>query len=400
MCVARSIRALRTRRLTARGSDSARGSLFSLAAGHASGSARAQPALRRSIDTACATVEHASSRGSTLATPSFESIQTAKLCAVNRERDTEQTLSPMRGGDAARNSPMRDGVRGGQVEAGSLLLAPRSAGEIVDLGLDLLRGRFGLLVGLCTLLWVPVRLLQPLVGPQAWQGRQDLGSVFGQLAGTAVVTLAAALVQTLANAAVALYVFGAAQGSPPRVAQVLNRAMRCLPGVLVLAILGGMAALTGLMMCILPYFYALWKFALAPSIYVLEQVSLGESIRRSFALSTGTFLRWTAAMALVFVLAVPYSGLSGAVDVPEVHTWIVDTFHADRTTVSAVLVVVTSVFMGIASAVTGVISTVFYLDCLVRREGRDLRARLAALGSAGSDELRARPIVAGSGADE
>lgn len=302
---------------------------------------------------------------------------------MSRERDTEQTLSPVR---PAADAPARGSFRGGGVESGFGPLAPRSAGEILDQSVELLRGRFALLVGLCTLVWLPVRLLQPLVGPQAWGGPQDFNDVLGQLAGTMITTLGAALAQTLSTAIVAILVFGAVHGERLGAGAALSRALRRMPGVLVIALVTGIAAGIGVLMCILPYFYVAWKFTLAPSIYVIEDVSLSESLRRSFTLSVGTFLRWAALMIVMFVLVTPFSGLAGAVDVPAVHEWLVDVLRSDRAVVSAGLVVLTSLFMGIASAASGVIVTVFYVDCVVRREGRDLRARLSSLSASSAGE--------------
>jgi hypothetical protein len=42
---------------------------------------------------------------------------------------------------------------------------------------------------------------------------------------------------------------------------------------------------------------------------------------------------------------------------------------------------VTSLFSGLATAIGAVVITVLYLDCRIRREGDDLRQRLAAFAA-------------------
>ncbi len=300
---------------------------------------------------------------------------------MSRERDTEQSLSPLH--DVARPA-RREQVRGGQVESGFAPLAPRATGEILDAAIELLCGRAALLIGVCALLWLPVRILQPIFGVQPWEPGADMNALLGQLVGTAFLGLAGALMQSFANAVVTILVFRAAQGEPQGVAFALRRAVRRFPGLLVIAILTGIVSMIGMALCIVPYFFVAWKFALATSIYAIEDVSIAEALQRSFTLSIGSFLRWAGITIVTFVLVIPYSGLVGGVDHPLVLGWLSESVHVDRIVITIVIVVCTSLFMGVAAAGTGVITTVFYIDCLVRREGRDLRARVASLGAAES----------------
>ncbi len=270
------------------------------------------------------------------------------------------------------------------MESGFAPLAPRVTGEILDAALDLLCGRAALLIGVCALLWLPVRILQPILGVQPWEPGADMNALLGQLVGTALVGIAGALMQSFANAVVTILVFHAAQGEPQSVAFALQRALRRFPGLLVIAILTGIASMIGMALCILPYFYVAWKLALATSIYAIEDVSIAEALQRSFTLSIGSFLRWAGITIVTFVLVIPYSGLVGGVDHPLVLGWLSETVHVDPAVMMIVLVVCTSLLMGVAAASAGVIATVFYIDCLVRREGRDLRARVATLAAAES----------------
>ncbi len=310
---------------------------------------------------------------------------------MSRERDTEQTLTPLR---ELPRADARVARRGGEVEHGFAPLAPRGPGEILDAALELLQGRAAVLVGVCTLLWLPVRILQPVLGVQPWDPATDFDAVFGQLAGTGILALLGALVQGLANAVVAILVFDAAQGAPIGVGSALLRALRRSFGLVVIAFLTGIAAGVGMVMCVVPYFFIAWKLALAPSIYVIEDAGIGETLRRSFSLSTGSFLRWAAIMIVSFALVSPFSLLVGVVDHPLALAELSEAFRVDHTLMYAVIIAFTSLFMGIASAVAGVITTVFYIDCLVRREGRDLRARIAAIapvapGATGASGARA-----------
>jgi hypothetical protein len=295
---------------------------------------------------------------------------------VSRERDTEQTLTPFRELPVVAERAAR---RGGEVELGFAPLAPRGPGEILDAALELLQGRAAVLIGVCALLWLPVRVLQPILGVQPWDAATDFDAVFGQLAGTGILALLGALVQGLSNAVVSILVFDAAQGAPIDIGAALWRALRRSFGLILIAFLTGLAAGIGILMCVLPYFFVVWKFALAPSIYVIEDGGIGDTLRRSFSLSSGTFLRWAAIMIVTVALITPFSGLVGAVDHPLVLGWLAETFRVDHTLMSVVIIVFTALFMGVVGAVGGVITTVFYIDCLVRREGRDLQARIASI---------------------
>lgn len=295
---------------------------------------------------------------------------------MSRERDTEQTLTPLR---ELPRADARAARRGGEVEHGFAPLAPRGPGEILDAALELLRGRAAVLIGICALLWLPVRILQPVLGVQPFDPATDFDAVFGQLAGTGILALLGALVQGLSNAVVTILVFDAAQGAPIEIGSALVRALRRSFGLLVIAFLTGIAAGIGVLMCFVPYFFIAWKLALAPSIYVIEDVGIGEALRRSFSLSAGSFLRWAAIMIVTLALITPFSGLVGAVDHPLVLGWLAETFRVDRALTNVVIIVFTSLFMGVVGAVGGVITTSFYIDCLVRREGRDLRARIASI---------------------
>src|SRR5436190_13603482 len=89
----------------------------------------------------------------------------------------------------------------------------RSMPQMLDLALEVLRERFALLAGLSALCWLPVRVLQPFLGPHIRQmgglGNANLGA-FGFAA--LVSNAGAVLAQTFAVAVLAQIVVAHLEG--------------------------------------------------------------------------------------------------------------------------------------------------------------------------------------------
>jgi hypothetical protein len=307
---------------------------------------------------------------------------------VKHEDGSDQSLAPM--ADAAgRTEPVARGAsehgspRELRVEDAPPPLLPRSAGEILDLALEVLRDRFALIVGTCVLVWIPVRLLEPFIGSGAWAEREaslgQMTTMFLVLGSLAVASFLQILVQALSSAVVARLVFATLHGERPAVGAALGEAVRRVPGLIVIAILTALATSVGCCFFFVPFVYLQLKLALAPTAYVLEGVDVGVSLTRSFALTPGSFLRWLAVVVVVFFLAIPFTGVVAGAVQPQLRDYVIESVGMSAGAFDAILVIVSSIFMGFATALASVTMTIFYIDCRVRREGYDLRRTLDAM---------------------
>lgn len=293
---------------------------------------------------------------------------------MSREGGTFQTLQPMRGGPGDHGE--RGASESSRIEEGPPPLKPREAGEILDLSMEVFAQRFALYAGISALMWLPVRALQGLFGLAALGEAKDPGVAVALLGGLAVSTALAAVVQALTTAFVALLVNASLQGRSLAPASALITALRRVLGVLGIAIVTGIGTFVGYVMCCAPGVYLQWKLALAPSVYVLEGGGFGASISRSFAITNGTFLRWLAIIAVLLCMTLPLTMVGGVGDHPLTRAWLLDRLPVSVTVFDVCLALFSSIFNGVATALMGVVMTVLYLDCRVRRDGQDLRLEL------------------------
>jgi hypothetical protein len=342
----------------------------------------------------------------------------AKLCRVNRDEGSEESLQPFGGDRPAREhesvelrplreesrwplreetrSPLREEQRSrdrrergpraeSRVEEAPPPLVPRGAGEILDLALEIIRDRFAVIVGTCVALWIPVRLLEPFIGSNTWQDRQDsLGpaaSAIFLILSLGLTLFLQILVQALSTAVVARLVYATIHGDPTPVRAALVEAARRALGLIVIAIVTGLATTAGCCLLFVPYVYLSWKLALAPSAYVLEGVDVGGSFTRSFALTPGCFVRWLVVMCVLLCLNGPFTGLVAGTANPNVRSFLIEHLSISSGVLDAILVVLSSIFMGLTTAIGTVAMTLLYFDCRVRREGYDLRRELAAMSA-------------------
>jgi hypothetical protein len=288
---------------------------------------------------------------------------------VTRESDRIETLRPARGveeTDASRRAPVAE----------SRVDAPRGVGEILDLGFELLRERFPTVLGICVLLWLPVRLLQPFLGALIVSAASDPIASIGGLFGIAVTSLGSAAFQALASAVVALAIFSTLRGEPLGAGRALRLASRRVIGVLAISLITGVAVGFGTLLCLFPGLYFSWKLALAPSVCVIEGLGVGASLSRSLQLSTGSFARWLAMLITLFFVNAPLAGINLLFDTPTSRSQVIEELAISPVLFDALGVFATSLFSGLATAVSAVVLTVFYLDCRVRRDGLDLARRL------------------------
>jgi hypothetical protein len=255
-------------------------------------------------------------------------------------------------------------------------LEPRGVGAILDTALEVLSARFGTCVGVAACLWVPALSL----------GRIGLRAR-GALEALSMVTGLAAqfVVQGLAVGLVTIVVYGHLQGrrvSGPESARI---ALLSTPALLATALISSLGTVGGACCCIVPGIVLSWLWMVAPAAVVLERVGPIQALARSAALAKGGFLRWAGTMLTQVALTLPVTIIGASLADPNVRAWIEPRLGLGPLAFDVLDVALSSFLMGIATALSAVVLTVFYIDCRVRKEGFDLVMRLERLRD------RARP---------
>ena len=122
-----------------------------------------------------------------------------------------------------------------------------------------------------------------------------------------------------------------------------------------------------------------WKFYVSQTSLVLERLSIAQALQRSLDLTRGSLLRWLGVMVTLLVITMPLTGMSDLATHPMYRPYFLKFVPLDEVAFDVVWVFVSSIFMGVATAFSAIVTTVFYLDCRVRFDGRDLDLRLDAL---------------------
>jgi hypothetical protein len=282
----------------------------------------------------------------------------------------------------------------------ALLLRPRSAPQLLDLGVEVVVSRLMACIGICTLIWFPLRAMMPWflnqfsLDPAAGASNEKelVLFVLGMLAMSSAQMLAAVIGTT----AVTVIVYFQLVGRPLSGVEAFRRTLRrafALLGVFLcnLMAIGLSVGALGLLSVFCPpffiltlfvYLYLTWKLSVAPSALVLEGLGVGQALRRSWKLTEKSFFRWLGVVFLAQSLVVGLGMGLQVGDNIELRDWLLESTGISSMLFNVVFVGVSAVFAGIATAFTSAAYTSFYLDTRIRREGLDLEMRL--------DRLRTR----------
>jgi hypothetical protein len=299
---------------------------------------------------------------------------------VQERPDDFERLSPVDDRPAAARRS-RATVRGGRVEADRALLEPRGVGAIVDLGLDVLRERFALFVGLASLLWVPVRALQPFLGPQVWmetierEGLSSTDTIFGYVLSLLVTAVLAGMVHAIGSALIAVQIEAMLHGREQPVGEAVRRVLFRAPKLLLLSFFVAVAKTIGAVTCA-GFFVAIWLFSLAPIVFIVEGHGIRQSLRRSITLASGSFLRFIGVWFVGVLLSAFFELSTGIADDANVRETLIGVLAISPAVFDVGLVVLTSLFLGVSTAILAAVLTALYFDLLVRRDGIDLRQTL------------------------
>ncbi|MBL8858618.1 MAG: hypothetical protein JNL28_08950 [Planctomycetes bacterium] len=309
-------------------------------------------------------------------------------------RDEFESLTPA---DSRTQAPGRAARVGERVLDLDIELRPRGVGATLDLGLDLIKSRFASCFILATILWLPMRfltsLLRPIVEGGVATNPDDLLLSFSAMSLTYVL---AWIAQMLVSVFTARLLFDTASGGEATIGSTLLIVLRRFPGLLLLSMIHGFLLIASFVLCFLPVFGMTWALTPLTWIYVIEDVTVTQALRRSFTLSFDrlfswpsfySFWRWAGIVYVASLLLGPLSGLAAVADVPEVRNWFLEIFPMSSTAFEVWSVLLGSVFLGATTAIQSSIITAYYLDCRVRRDGLDLAAWLRRLrqGSARPD---------------
>ena len=276
----------------------------------------------------------------------------------------------------------------------------RGVGEILDTAMDVLARRLVFCVLASTALWFAAGVVERLIATPV--PAAQLGTVwFRDLVGTLFV-------DHLATALVVLVVYGEMQGYrvPARTAVLLT--LKRLPAIV--AYMGLTLVLFALpaTCLVLPFaidptcvlfgfpivggFWVIlaWLLGVAPAALVLERLGPLEAARRSSYLVSGSFWRWVGLKLVQGLLVAPIAALPSSLEDPSLRARFESWLGVDGPPAAMLWLVVTALFVGIGTALSSVVMTIYYLDARVRTEGLDLRMRF--------ERIEREPAADGPGA--
>lgn len=280
-----------------------------------------------------------------------------------------ERLSPIgRGGESeARESSARGGVTAEDPSE----LAPRGVGQLLDAATDAIKRRFPPCVGLAFLFWLPGQWLVRGLYPD-----QNVPSdILLVTAGINLITVAESM---LISAAVAVITYGTIEGRRVPIGEVLRRLLTRIPLVVAATAITLALVVPGVLMCILPGLYLVWRFLFAPTIVVLERAGPVEALRRSWALTRQGLPRWLAAALVTYFYLAPFTVGAELYDESFLQSLVP---VASPALVSAVSLGFKAFLLAVYSAFYGVLVTVLYVDARVRIEAFDLDLRLERLAA-------------------
>lgn len=273
--------------------------------------------------------------------------------------------------------------------ASAVDLRPRGVGASLDAGLWALRERFVPLLLATALLWLPMRAA--LFAVSGWErafvapdGTPDPSMM---LVWAALTMVFAGLVYSIALPYVVAVVHGELVGRPIDGGPAFARALRALPGTIVLSIVAGLIALAGCFALGVGIIVGQWLVSCAIPAYAVERRGIGDAIKRTFALSTGkdwaaSFGRWVGITAVAWCITSPLSQAAGYFDDPTNREQLESMLGMPTAWMALVYVPLTTLLIALSTAGMAAASAAFYVDRCVRRDGLDLRLELERLRAA------------------
>ncbi len=164
-----------------------------------------------------------------------------------------------------------------------VVLRPRSASEIIDVSLQILRRNYPALVTLSVAAMLPLAAVAAFTSARSLPGGAMAPNALDGL--TVLISLASAVFYIVAQNAVMVGASQAYLGEPVRAGIALRRAaMRTLPLILLGFVLY-IGVILGMILLIIPGIYLAIRWLPLPMVTVLEDGDPGQTLRRVWALS-------------------------------------------------------------------------------------------------------------------
>ena len=240
---------------------------------------------------------------------------------------------------------------------GAIPLRPRSAIEIIDAAVDVVRRHFLALFTLAAAMSLPAVALELLAVENPGADAFDF-----------LHTLVSALLDTIASGAIIAYVGTRVSGTPLSTADALRAALRNFGRLFVGSIAYGLLVILGLLLFIVPGILFAARFFATPAVIMMENAEVGRALTRSNTLTTGATGRvvgifgtaWVVYLLTLFGVALLSQGLfRTALFSPQLEV----------------------LFTGVAQAALqpflATLTTLLYFDLRVRGEGFDVAAMRA-----------------------
>lgn len=270
-------------------------------------------------------------------------------------------------------------------------LRPLSIGEILDVAIKIYLRNAWTLFRVVLFVVAPVEVVSALIQASAATNDKDTTTLTSHdLALTLSAVVAAGILGIVANTVATGASFKAVAdaylGEQPTWRSSLRFAFARLHSILWITLLGGIATVVGLVLCIVPGVYLWIAFAVAVPVLLTEGVKGTRALGRSRALVGG---RWWGTFGVVLIgtiLAGVVSGAIGAVARIAGGT-------SDAGSVAGFLVNSVSGTLGsmISTPFTAAFVTVLYFDLRVRKEAFDLQLLAERIGLTAPPEGGYRP---------
>ncbi len=256
----------------------------------------------------------------------------------------------------------------------------RSATELIDATIQIMRRNFATFYTLSALFTVPLYVIPPLLVPQSARGTVATPSAFSITALIVFFILFIAL-SAIFQTALFLASSDAYLGKPVVVADAISRAMKRAPGMAWGYVYQSVAIGLASLLFIIPGIYvALGLFAM-PCIIAFEGLSAGDAASRSFDLSKGLkghiFLTGLVGFVIYFVgflIIFFIAGLAGG--------------FGGQTLISQIILALGASALLPLAPVT---MTLLYYDARIRKEGYDIELMAQQTGGPGAPPAKPQP---------
>jgi hypothetical protein len=244
--------------------------------------------------------------------------------------------------------------------------------------MEILRSRPLACFGFSMALWLPARLLRTWYNTSFGLGPPD--EVLPILAYAVVAMILPILIPLVVSAALARVAHDTIQGRPASRASTFavlrpGLFLRLMLITFLIAMLTGL----GVLACVVPGFYLSWRLSTATTALVVEDLTPVSAVKRSFAITRGTFLRWLGLAVVQQCMLIPFSGPVAVLDDPTLRAEVLSSIPLSAPALELLSLCLATLFLSVATAFAGLAMAVFYFDCRVRVDGFDLDMALERL---------------------